>query len=141
MNFHDLIHQRDLLLNQVRLANLAFAYQRLGLLTDRIARARLHGLVALRPGDPVSLQPWPTVIALEGSQSQLEEHFLEEEWVEFADILSFLGDDLPPDGLRFRLEELDNWMMPVLRQELASAGVILPAKIDPVSDAERRRGR
>lgn len=43
MNFHHLILQRDALLRQARLANAAYAYQRLGEFAARIARARLRG--------------------------------------------------------------------------------------------------
>jgi hypothetical protein len=123
MNFHQLILQRDALLRQARLANLAFAYGRLGEFAARIARARLSGLVRLQPGDPDGDRPWPGLVALEGSQAVIEEHFLEEDGVELADILGFLGEEVAAEGVAFRLEELGVRYLPGLRRELAQAGI------------------
>src|SRR5690348_6809590 len=128
MNFHHLLHQRDALLRQARLANLAYAFQWLENIVHRVAFARLHGWVEIRPGDADGAQPWPSLTALEGSQAVLEEHFLDEEIVELADILGFLGEPLPNDGLRFRLEELASRYLPQLRRELEAAGI--PPKED-----------
>lgn len=139
MNFHQLLHQRDALLRQARLANAAFAYQWLEAMAGRIALARLHGLVELRPGDPEGAQPWPGLTALEGSQAVLEEHFLDEEIVELVDILVFLGESLPADGLRFRLEELPGRYLPQLRRELEAAGITLKREVNPVQDPDRHR--
>jgi hypothetical protein len=55
----------------------------------------------------------------------IEEYFVDEQLGELADILGFLGEGIPEDGLRFRLEELGPWLLPVIRRELASAGVVL----------------
>lgn len=123
MNFHQLLHQRHALQRQARLAGVAYAYQRLGDFAARIAQARLHGLVALRPADPAGEPAWPTLTALEGSQAVLDEHFLDEEVVELADILEFLGEEVPSDGLAFRLEELESRFRSALRRELESSGV------------------
>lgn len=139
MNFHHLLHQRDALLRQARLANRAFAYQRLEVVASRIAQARLQGLVELRPGDPEGEQPWPGLRALEGSQSVLEEHFLDEEIVELADILGFVGEELPVDGFRFRLEELAGRYLPPLRRELEAAGITLKQEESPLQDPDRHR--
>lgn len=125
MNIHQLLHQRDALLQQARLANVAFAYQRLRLFADRIARAHLRGAVALRAGDLTAARPWPWLAALEGSQAVLEEHFLDEEIVELTDILTFLGEDAAGEGLTLRLEDLAARFLPQLQRELASAGVKL----------------
>jgi hypothetical protein len=125
MNFHQLIRQREVLLQQARLANMAYAYHHLCAHAERIANARLQGLVELRPCDPIAGQPWPRLVALEGSQSVIEEYFVDEQLGELADILGFLGEGIPEDGLRFRLEELGPWLLPVIRRELASAGVVL----------------
>ncbi|MDI1249112.1 MAG: hypothetical protein PSV13_09640 [Lacunisphaera sp.] len=57
MNFQQLLQQRDALLRQARLANTAYAYRRLDEFAGRIARARLHGAVTLRPGDPLDNLP------------------------------------------------------------------------------------
>lgn len=125
MNFHQLLQQRDALLRQARLANTAYAYRRLGNLAGRIARARLHGAVTLRPGDPLENLPWPELIAEEGSQAVIAEHFLEEEIIELADIFAFLGGHDQPAECTFRLEEMGSRFLPGLRRELEQAGVVL----------------
>jgi hypothetical protein len=139
MNFHQLILQRDALLRQARLANAAYAHQRLGEFAARIARARLRGAVSLKPGDPAGDQPWPGLTALEGSQAVLAEHFLDEEVVELADILGFLGEDLPGEGLPLRLEELGDRFLPPLRRELEAAGITPPALSLPSAESDRSR--
>ncbi|MBI2497130.1 MAG: hypothetical protein HYV75_04145 [Opitutae bacterium] len=140
MNFHLLLQHRAALLRQARLANLAFAHQRLGNLAARIARARLRGRVRLDPGDPEAERPWPALTALEGSQAVLEEHFLDEDGVELADILEFLGKDVNADGVTFRLEEVESRFLAPLRRELESAGVVLPADASQIEDSHRGCG-
>jgi hypothetical protein len=140
MNFHELIHQRDGLLRQARLANVAFACQRLGVYAARIARARLHGLVRLNPGDPAGEQPWPGLTALEGSQAVLEEHFLDEEGVERADILGFLGEEVGAGGCTFRLEELEGRFLVPLQRELGAAGIPPPGAAPRIGGPNRGRG-
>ncbi|HEX2861206.1 MAG TPA: hypothetical protein VHN79_06185 [Lacunisphaera sp.] len=125
MNLHHLLRQRDALLRQARLANVAFAYQRLAEFAGRIARAQLCGAVALHPGDPSGERPWPGISALEGSQAVIEEHFLDEELVELADILAFLGEEVSEEGLTLRLEELAGRFLPQLRRELLAGGIEL----------------
>jgi hypothetical protein len=140
MNFHQLIQQRDALLRQTRLANVAYAYEWFGLFAARVARARLHGTVILHSADPEESQPWPRLVTNEGSQSVLEEHFLDEEVVELADILGFLGEDIPSQGYLFRWEELASRFLPQLREELGAAGIALAGEADPVEDPNRRSG-
>jgi hypothetical protein len=123
MKFHELLQQRDALIRQTRLANVAFAYERLADFTARIARARLRGSVVLRAGDSGEGEPWPTLAAEEGSQAAIEEHFLEEDIIELADILAFLAEGQPPAELRFRLEDLEERVLPRLHEELAGAGI------------------
>lgn len=135
MNFHQLLQQRDALLRQARLANTAYAYRRLGDFAGRIARARLHGTVTLRPGDPQENLPWPELVAEEGSQAVIAEHFLEEEIIELADILAFLGGHEQPVECTFRLEELGRRHLPGLRRELEQAGVV------PEPEVETKPGR
>ena len=48
MKLSNILAQRQALLQQARLANLAFAYERLSVFTDRIAYARLSGQVRLQ---------------------------------------------------------------------------------------------
>ena len=139
MNFHQLLHQRDALLRQARLANTAYAYRRLGEFAGRITRAQLHGAVRLDPGDPAAERPWPGLSALEGSQAVLEEHFLDEEIIELADILCFLGKEVNP-GLTFRLEDLGGRFLPGLRRELTEAGCNPGPEASPAEDSNRPRG-
>jgi hypothetical protein len=140
MNFHQLLHQRDALLRQARLANTAYAYQRLGDFAARIARGRLQGLVRLQPGDPAGDRPWPGLVALEGSQAVLEEHFLDEEGVELADILGFIGEETAAEGVAFRIEELGGRYLPALRRELEQAGIDPGPEASPTEGSNRRRG-
>jgi hypothetical protein len=140
MNFQHLLHQRDAVLRQARLANAAYACQRLGEFAHRIARARLRGAVVLHAGDPEGEQPWPGLSVLEGSQAVLEEHFLDEELVELTDILGFLGEDIRAEGLTLRLEELAERYLPRLRHELESAGIEVPDAPRSLADPNRTNG-
>ena len=137
MKFLQLLHQRDALLRHARLANLAFAYHRLAEFGARIARARLHGPVTLQLTDPSVDRHWPVLLAHGGSQSVIEEHFMDEEIGELADLLSFLHEG---DGLTeftFRLEELAGRYLPGLRGELAQAGVAPDAEAPSPEDSHR----
>lgn len=139
MNFHQLLQQRDALLRQARLANTAYAYRRLGEFAGRIARAQLHGAVRLDSGDPAGERPWPGLTALDGSQAVLEEYFLDEDILELADILCFLGLDTDT-GVTFRLEELGGRFLPGLRRELAQAGLNPGPESSPTEGSNHRRG-
>lgn len=140
MKFHQLLHQRNVLLRQARLANLAFAYDRLSDFGARIARARLRGEVTLRLADPAAARLWPVLIAHEGSQAVLDEHFLDEDVVELADILAFLSEDGPTTAFTFRLEELEGRFRPDLRRELEKAGVALENEAPSPEDSNRGPG-
>lgn len=135
MQFHQLLHQRDALLRQARLANVAFAYHRLAAFADRIACARLRGTVVLHPGDAGDGRPWPHLVAQDTSQSVIEEHFLEEDVIDLADIIAFVDDGRRRDELWFRLEELSSQLLPRLRRELELAGVPLPGCASPIEDS------
>jgi hypothetical protein len=123
MNFLHLLHQRATLLRQARLANLAFAYHRLGDFSARIARARLHGTVQFSLADPATDRHWPTLTAHEGNQSVIEEHFTDEDLVELGDLLVFLREDAHTTEFTFRLEDFDQRFRAPLGPELAQAGV------------------
>src|SRR5688572_19122978 len=79
-----LLAQRPGLLRQVRLANLAFAYQSLNDFAARIARVGLHGRVTLKPVDPDAESYCVTLTALDTNQSLIEEHFSDEDLVLLA---------------------------------------------------------
>lgn len=131
MNIRHLLQQRATLLRQSHLANLAFAYDRLGAWGRQIAQARLRGLVTLRLADAAAERPWPDLIAQEGSQSVIAEHFLDEDVVELADVLAFIREEPGQTSFTFRLEELEAEFCPNLRRELAAAGVVVG--IDPAA--------
>ena len=124
MKLSKLLHQREALLRQTRLANLAYAYRRLGDFADRITNAGLRGKVCLQPADPATERYWPVLTALEGSQSVIEEHFTDEDILELEELLFFVTGD---DGTEtvFRLETIEVRFMRPLRRLLVHAGVSL----------------
>lgn len=126
MKLRQILHQRDGLLRQVRLANAAFAYDRLSGLVERIARARLRGTVVLAPADPASERFVPEFTGVDCPQSVVDEHFLDEDVADLADILGFLGIESSDGEWCLRLEELGPRYLPGLQRELESAGVELP---------------
>jgi hypothetical protein len=140
MNFHQLILQRAALLQQARLANLAFAWQRLDDWAQRIARARLRGEVTLQLADPAGDRPWPYLLARTGSQAVIEEHFTDEDIVELADVLAFLAEDPRAAAFTFPLEEMGARFMPVIQRELAQAGVIVHQSAPWPEDSNRGPG-
>lgn len=137
MNFLQLLQQRDALLRQARLANVAFAYERLGEFGARIAQAGLRGEVQLRTADPENDRLWPTLTAQEGNQSVIDEHFLDEDIVDLADTLTFLSGDMDVTAFGFRLEDLANDFRPALLEELKEAGVIMKDESPSRQDAPR----
>jgi hypothetical protein len=136
MQFHQLLHQRDSLLRHARLANVAFAHQRLAAFATRIERAGLRGTVTLRAGDAGDGRPWPHLTAEAGSQAVLEEHFLEEDVIDLADILAFMDEGRRRDELHFRLEDLAAEFLPRLRRELDQAGISPPDVSAPIPDSQ-----
>jgi hypothetical protein len=124
MKLSILLHQRPSLLRQARLANLAFAGAKLGDFAGRIARARLNGEVRLKPATPDAGQFWPVLVALNGRQSVIEEHFTDEDLMDLADVLAFLTGEGDAE-FTFRLEELADKFLAPLRHELERAGVEL----------------
>lgn len=126
MKLDHLLQQRLTLVRQTRLANVAFVFAELGALAERITRAGLRGQVTLYLADPANERLWPSLVADEGSQSVIEEHFLETDIIEFADLLAFAAGDPMPAAFTFRLEDLDRQFRTALGRELAAAGVDLP---------------
>lgn len=129
MNFSKLIEQREKLLREARLANLAFAYRELHSFAQRVARANLRGEVELREAAPESETHWATLTAIEGSQSVIEEHFTDEDIVELTDLIAYATDADDVCEL-FRIEDLHRHFAEPLRRELEQAGVEVPANDD-----------
>ncbi len=124
MKLSHLLHQRQALLRQTRLANLAFAYWQLGQLVTRIDHARLRGLVSMQFSDPDAGRHWPVLTALEGSQAVIEEHFTDENILEMADLIAFLTGEEGADKT-FRLEEMTAEFLVPVGHKLEQAGVEL----------------
>ena len=130
MKLSQLLRARQGLIRRAGLANLAFAYQLLSSFARRIARARLVGSVNLKSADAEAERAWASLTALEGSQSVIEEHFTDEDLMDFADAIVYItgGDDV---DLTFRLEDLtENFLIPlrgVLEQAVVAIDMELPA--------------
>lgn len=116
-----LIAQRAELLRQVRLTNLAYAYQSVLEFNERVARVGLKGRVLLKPVNPEEDRFCVTLTALEGNQSVIEEHFSDEDLVLLSDVLGYATGH-PTHDLSFELEHLDEFLEP-LRNDLERAGV------------------
>ena len=137
MKLDHLLQQRSALLRQTRLANVAFVFAELGKFADRISRGHLRGLVTLYPADPAAERAWPTLVAEEGSQAVLDEHFLDKDILDLADLLIFATGQDPRRAVSFRLEEFDRRFRPALRKELEAAGVELAGEAELTEDRYR----
>ena len=139
MKLSQLLQAREGLIRRAGLANLAFAHQLLSEFARRIGRAQLSGLVNLKSADAEEERAWASLTALEGSQSVIEEHFTDEDLMDFADAIVYItgGDDV---DVTFRLEELtENFIVP-LRSLLERAGVEIDTEM-PASNAETSDNR
>lgn len=132
MKLSTLLSQRQTLLRQARLANLAFAHETLAKFTTQIARASLRGLVALKSACPEQDRYCATLTALEGSQAVIEEHFTDENLMEFADVIAFLTGNAFADET-FRLEDVAEKLLAPLRAELEREGIAIDAPPQPVA--------
>lgn len=122
MKLSKLLATRHILLRKAHLAGLAHAYHALQRLAARVAAARLHGLVRLQPADPATERYWPTLTALEGNQSVIEEQFSDDDIMELADAV-VLAIEANYDELDFQLEDLAEKFVAPLRVALEQAGV------------------
>ena len=137
MKLSKLVGDREKLKRQMYLADLAYSYQTVCRAAERIARARLKGLVHLRQtanqedGYDVSL------VAVELSQSLIEEHFTDREICEVADAIAFARSEHEVN-VQFAIEDLREMYGAPLRALLHKAGV----EIDGESQAcDRSRPR
>ena len=127
MKFDELLNRRDELLKAARLANLAYAYQWLENFSGRIARHGLQGEVVLRGPNPDANLYEPVLASRELSHAVLDEHFLQEEVTELYSMLKFVHDSSLIVEAKFRLEDLGEVYLPVLRRVLEMANA-LPRK-------------
>jgi hypothetical protein len=122
MKLSDLLHQREALLRQAHLANLAFAHERLGDFAARIARGRLRGPVSLKRADDDVGRPWPTLTALRGHQSVIEEHFSDEDIIDLVDVIAYAL-EVGEDEVVFDLAEVEVRFLQPVRLAMQEAGV------------------
>ncbi len=122
MKISKLLDSHRAILQQARLANLAQAFVTLRRLAERVCRARLCGLVQLRQPDAAEERLWASLSALDGSQSVIEEHFTDEELMEFADAAAFVRETTALD-VTFRLEHMAALFVAPLEAELRQNGV------------------
>lgn len=125
-----LIAQRAELLRQVRLTNLAYAYQSLLEFSERVSRVGLKGRVLLKPVNPEEDRFCVMLTALEGNQSVIEEHFSDEDLVLLADVLGYATGH-PTHDLSFEIGHLDEFLEP-LRNDLERSGVRMDNDSPPV---------
>lgn len=134
MKLSQLLRQREGLLQQLRLANLSYAYAKLTDFAGRIRRARLTGEVVLRQAAPSLERYTASLTTREGNQSVIEEHFADEDVADLADIVSYLTGE-PELDVVFPIDEVaDKFLRPV-RQELEHIGVSIDLPQGPVTTA------
>ena len=130
-----LLSRRLALLQEARLANLAFAYDTLRSISVRINRAKLTGRVTLKSPAPQMERYCASLTAWEASQSVIEEHFTDDDLMELSDVLSFLTNSDPLE-ITFPLEEFAEIFLAPLREELEREGVAIDR---PMSQLEEPR--
>ena len=119
-----LLFRRPALLRQARLANLAYAYATLQNFQQRITRAQLTGRVSLRFAAPHAERYWPQLVALENSQSVIEEHFTDEDLTELGDVIAYItGNDI--HEITFALDDFSDLFLLPLRVDLEREGVAI----------------
>jgi hypothetical protein len=98
--------------------------------------------VQLTLTDPAQDRLWPTLVAHEGNQSVIEEHFTDEDLVELADLVTFLRDDAHTQEFTFRLEGFATHFVDPVRDELARAGIAVerPTAATTPSPEDSSRG-
>ncbi len=138
MNLSTLLSQRPVLLRQLRLADVAFSYQRLNDFLARAARAHLRGRFTIKHAAPEEHRYCATLTPAEASPSVVEEHFTDEDFMELADVLAFVTSKQPDNfEMTFRLEELADTFLEPLRRELKQAGVALDPVVEPLEEQNR----
>ena len=122
MKLSDLLASRKTIVQQAALANLAYAYEVLTAFADRIANARLRGIVRLQQASEPREGEWPTLTALTGNQSVIDEHFTDSDILEMAEAVFFVTDNRERDA-SFPIEELAALHLAPLRELLEKSGV------------------
>ncbi len=131
MNLSTLISQRNALVRQAHLANVAYCYSSVRLLAHRLQAANLRGLVYLKRTQSIEGDYSESLTALEGSQSLIEEHFAEADITDLLDTVAFIQGE-PLVNLCFRLDELSDRFITPLCEVLERSGVQMDANEDIV---------
>jgi hypothetical protein len=138
MKLSQLLLQREALLRQARLSNLAYAYSQLGQLVKRLGEAQLRGLVRLQQADSAVDRAWPTLTAMSGNQSVIEEHFTDENVLDLASFIAFITGETGME-ITFQLEDMGEQFIAPLERELERAGVVIDPH-QPRSPGSNQRG-
>jgi len=93
-------------------------------------------MVTLRQATPDAELGWTPLLALEGNQSVIEEHFTDEDLTDFADAVAFVTGETRLD-FTFRIEELAERFVAPLRHQLEQAGITFDLAIDAVEEPNR----
>lgn len=119
-----LLQERELLVRRATLANMAYGYQLLSGFSERIRRVGLQGLVTVRSPE-INGQNWAELVAIEGSQARINEHFSEEDVMDLTDAIRYVtGGEIHID-VTFRIENLADMFLAPLRDTLKDFNVIL----------------
>ena len=131
MKLSSLLSRRQALLNQARLANLAFAYQALSDFAARASRAGLRGAITLKSAAPEAERYCATLTAEEANQSVIEEHFTDDDLMMLADVVAFATGHRSEDALEvhFQVDDIAEAYLLPIRADLERAGV----KLDPAA--------
>jgi hypothetical protein len=134
MDIHHLIQQRDAILRQARLTNLAYAHRRLGDFSARFARAGITGEIRVEPAAPEEGRPEAAIVA-DRSPAVVAEHFLEEDAAELADLLGFVRGQGEDGAHTLDIRDIESALRPALARALAREGV---TGFESPPDARRR---
>jgi hypothetical protein len=136
MKLSSLLAQRQALLNQARLANLAYAYQTLSEFAARAGRAGLRGAVTLKSAAPELERYCATLAAQEANQSIVEEHFTDDDLMALADVVAFATGHRSEDALEvhFRIDDIPEAFLLPIRADLEKLGVTLDESVTRIGE-------
>ncbi len=137
MDIHQLLRSRDAILRQARLVSLAYAHQRLGEFSARLARAGIAGELRIEPAAPADGRP-EAVMHADCAPAVVEEHFLESDISELADLLAFVRGDAADGAHVLEVGEIDAALRPSVARALAREGV---TGLEPLPDQDLRPRR
>ncbi|MFT3783477.1 MAG: hypothetical protein QM790_15805 [Nibricoccus sp.] len=137
MKISKLLASHKAIMKQARLAAQAQAYLALSRYSERVRRAGIIGRVHLRHPDADEGIFWATLVALDGAQSVIEEHFSDEDVMELADAVALVCGVEQLDVV-FPIEAIEEKFVKLLRRELRKEGVTFDLDAQEIK-AKRRR--